>query len=132
MPFTRSNFAVSTSRSTQAPRGWFHGNDGLGNRGYPPPQRVPEESPAVEAITETATNQMDPVIPLSQAEEEKSPARVRNFWLSGSNGKGNPNCFRRSECPPSQKASTVTGGLVKLQVVKALILTAAILINLIP
>jgi purine nucleosidase len=32
---------------------WFHGNDGLGNRGYPPPQRVPEERPAVEAITET-------------------------------------------------------------------------------
>ena len=32
---------------------WFHGNDGLGNRGYPQPQRVPEERPAVEAITET-------------------------------------------------------------------------------
>jgi purine nucleosidase len=29
---------------------WFHGRDGLGDHGYPPPHRSPEKSPAVEAI----------------------------------------------------------------------------------
>ena len=32
---------------------WFHGSDGLGERSYPPPRRVPEKTPAVEAIIET-------------------------------------------------------------------------------
>jgi purine nucleosidase len=29
---------------------WFHGRDGLGDRGYPPPQRLPERQHAVDAI----------------------------------------------------------------------------------
>src|ERR1700721_4102845 len=29
---------------------WFHGHDGLGDHGYPPPRRSPEKQPAVEAI----------------------------------------------------------------------------------
>jgi purine nucleosidase len=29
---------------------WFHGKDGLGDRGYPPPRRAPEPMHAVEAI----------------------------------------------------------------------------------
>jgi purine nucleosidase len=29
---------------------WFHGKDGLGDHGYPPPRRLPEEQHAVEAI----------------------------------------------------------------------------------
>jgi purine nucleosidase len=29
---------------------WFHGRDGLGDHGYPPPRRAPEKIPALEAI----------------------------------------------------------------------------------
>ena len=29
---------------------WFHGADGFGDRGYPPPRRAPEPEPAVDAI----------------------------------------------------------------------------------
>src|SRR5216684_6710576 len=32
---------------------WFHGLDGLGDHGYPPPRRAPEKSHAVEAIIDT-------------------------------------------------------------------------------
>jgi purine nucleosidase len=32
---------------------WFHGNDGLSDRGYRPPRRVPEKEPAVDAIIRT-------------------------------------------------------------------------------
>jgi purine nucleosidase len=32
---------------------WFHGEDGLGDHGYPPPQRAPEKNDAVDAIIET-------------------------------------------------------------------------------
>jgi purine nucleosidase len=32
---------------------WFHGKDGLGDRGYPPPRRAPEPLHAVEAIVRT-------------------------------------------------------------------------------
>jgi purine nucleosidase len=32
---------------------WFHGNDGLGDHGYPPPSRSAAQLPAVEAIVET-------------------------------------------------------------------------------
>ncbi len=32
---------------------WFHGNDGLGDHGYPPPQRQAEKQHAVEAIINT-------------------------------------------------------------------------------
>ncbi|HKW62840.1 MAG TPA: nucleoside hydrolase [Candidatus Acidoferrum sp.] len=32
---------------------WFHGKDGLGDHGYPPPKRALEKKPAVDAIIET-------------------------------------------------------------------------------
>ncbi len=32
---------------------WFHGRDGLGDHGYPPPRRSPEKQPAVNAIIDT-------------------------------------------------------------------------------
>ena len=32
---------------------WFHGRDGLGDHGYPPPRRSPEKQPAVDAMVET-------------------------------------------------------------------------------
>ncbi|HEY2457669.1 MAG TPA: nucleoside hydrolase [Candidatus Acidoferrum sp.] len=32
---------------------WFHGKDGLGDRGYPPPRRSPEQKGAIEAIIDT-------------------------------------------------------------------------------
>jgi purine nucleosidase len=33
---------------------WFHGNDGLGDRGYPPPSRPPEHRHAIEVIRSLA------------------------------------------------------------------------------
>jgi purine nucleosidase len=33
---------------------WFHGRDGLGDRGYAPPRRAPEREPAVDAILRIA------------------------------------------------------------------------------
>jgi purine nucleosidase len=33
---------------------WFHGRDGLGDRGYKPPRRAPEGEPAVDAILRLA------------------------------------------------------------------------------
>jgi purine nucleosidase len=33
--------------------GWFHGHDGLGDHGYPPPRRTPEKQSAVDAMIET-------------------------------------------------------------------------------
>jgi purine nucleosidase len=35
------------------PAHWFHGRDGLGDHGYPPPKRSPEKLPALEAIITT-------------------------------------------------------------------------------
>jgi purine nucleosidase len=35
------------------PAHWFHGRDGLGDHGYPPPKRSPEKVPALEAIITT-------------------------------------------------------------------------------
>jgi inosine-uridine nucleoside N-ribohydrolase len=32
---------------------WFHGRDGLGDHGYPPPKRALEKQPAVDAIIQT-------------------------------------------------------------------------------
>jgi purine nucleosidase len=32
---------------------WFHGRDGLGEHGYPPPRRAPEKQSAIDAIIET-------------------------------------------------------------------------------
>jgi purine nucleosidase len=36
-----------------APADWFHGRDGLGDRGYPVPRRAPEKQNASDAIIET-------------------------------------------------------------------------------
>ena len=33
---------------------WFHGQDGLGDHGYPPPRAIPEKTSAVDAIIATA------------------------------------------------------------------------------
>src|SRR5580700_750102 len=33
---------------------WYHGHDGLGDQGYPPPKRAPEKQHAVDAIIATA------------------------------------------------------------------------------
>ena len=38
---------------------WFHGRDGLGDRGYPGPRRRPEKKPAVEAILDAVESQPD-------------------------------------------------------------------------
>jgi purine nucleosidase len=35
---------------------WFHGRDGLGDRGYQPPRRAPEREPAVDAILRLAAS----------------------------------------------------------------------------
>lgn len=32
---------------------WFHGRDGLGDHGYPPPRRAPEQQSAIDAMIET-------------------------------------------------------------------------------
>jgi purine nucleosidase len=34
---------------------WYHGRDGLGDRGYPPPKRAPEKKHAVDAIIEVVS-----------------------------------------------------------------------------
>ena len=39
-----------------SPAEWFHGHDGLGDHGYPPPQRSPEKQHAVDAIIATVRN----------------------------------------------------------------------------
>ena len=36
---------------------WFHGEDGFGDQGYPPPRREPAPTPAVEAIIAAAENE---------------------------------------------------------------------------
>jgi purine nucleosidase len=36
---------------------WFHGKDGMGDRGYPAPKRKPEDEPAVDAIVRLARAQ---------------------------------------------------------------------------
>jgi purine nucleosidase len=36
-----------------APADWFHGRDGLGDHGYPPPRRAPEKQNATDAIIDT-------------------------------------------------------------------------------
>jgi inosine-uridine nucleoside N-ribohydrolase len=42
-PLTRSHASAD----------WFHGRDGLGDHGYPPPHRSPEKQDAVDAIVDT-------------------------------------------------------------------------------
>ncbi len=45
--------AAKPLRREYANAEWFHGKDGLGDRGYPDPNRSPEQAHAVEAIIET-------------------------------------------------------------------------------
>jgi purine nucleosidase len=40
-------------KRTHISASWFHGRDGLGDHGYPPPRRSPEKQPAVDAIIDT-------------------------------------------------------------------------------
>ncbi len=40
-------------RRAHANASWFHGRDGLGDHGYPPPRRAPEKQSAVDAIIDT-------------------------------------------------------------------------------
>ncbi len=41
---------------------WFHGRDGLGDHGYPPPRRAPEKQGAVDAIIEMLESHPDLVM----------------------------------------------------------------------
>src|SRR5580658_7278795 len=76
---------------------WFHGKDGLGDRGYPPPKRSPETAHAVQAIIDTI--QANPGIeivtlgPLTNValalkQEPKIAANVSRCVVMG----GNPCC----------------------------------------
>ena len=40
-------------KRAHAPADWFHGRDGLGDHGYPPPRRSPEKQNALDAIIDT-------------------------------------------------------------------------------
>jgi purine nucleosidase len=40
-------------KRTHVSADWFHGRDGLGDHGYPPPRRAPERQSAVDAIIDT-------------------------------------------------------------------------------
>jgi purine nucleosidase len=40
-------------QGTHASATWFHGQDGLGDHGYPPPRRAPEKRSGVDAIIDT-------------------------------------------------------------------------------
>jgi purine nucleosidase len=40
-------------KRTHVSADWFHGRDGLGDHGYPPPRRPPEKQSAVDAIVDT-------------------------------------------------------------------------------
>jgi purine nucleosidase len=40
-------------RRAHANASWFHGRDGLGDHGYPPPRRAPEKQSAVDAIIDS-------------------------------------------------------------------------------
>ncbi|HMD39421.1 MAG TPA: nucleoside hydrolase [Candidatus Acidoferrum sp.] len=40
-------------KRAHAPADWFHGRDGLGDHGYPPPRRAPEKQNALDAIIDT-------------------------------------------------------------------------------
>src|SRR3974377_1137395 len=49
-----------------APGDWFHGKDGLGDHGYPPPRRAAEKQSAIDAIVETIrTNPGVVLVPLA-------------------------------------------------------------------
>jgi purine nucleosidase len=45
--------AAQPLKRTHVSAAWFHGRDGLGDHGYPPPRRAPENQSAADAIIET-------------------------------------------------------------------------------
>jgi purine nucleosidase len=76
---------------------WFHGRDGLGDQGYPPPKRKPESKHAVDAIVETISANPGIVVvtlgPLTNIALAlaRSPAIVSNVSRCVVMG-GNPCC----------------------------------------
>lgn len=76
---------------------WFHGKDGLGDQGYPPPKRSPEPAHAVEAIIDTVESNpgveivtLGPLtnVALALKQEPKIAANVSRCVVMG----GNPCC----------------------------------------
>jgi purine nucleosidase len=76
---------------------WFHGKDGLGDRGYPPPKRSPETAHAVEAIIHTVQSNpgigivtLGPLtnVALALKQDPKIAANVSRCVVMG----GNPCC----------------------------------------
>jgi purine nucleosidase len=76
---------------------WFHGRDGLGDHGYPPPRRAPEKENAVDAIIETIESRpglelvtLGPLTNIAQALGKKPSIakQVRRCVIMG----GNPCC----------------------------------------
>ena len=68
---------------------WFHGKDGLGDRGYPAPKRAPEAEHAVEAIRRIVHAEpgltlvtLGPLtnIALALAQDPRSRARSAAAW----------------------------------------------------
>jgi purine nucleosidase len=76
---------------------WFHGRDGLGDQGYPPPARKPESKHAVDAIVDVVSNNPGIVVvtlgPLTNIALAlaRSPGLVKNVGRSVVMG-GNPCC----------------------------------------
>ncbi len=76
---------------------WFHGRDGLGDRGYPPPKRMQESKHAVDAIVETVCANPGIVLvtlgPLTNVALaiERAPEMVKNISRCVIMG-GNPCC----------------------------------------
>ncbi len=76
---------------------WFHGKDGLGDQGYPPPKRKPDSKHAVDAIVEVISANPGIVVvtlgPLTNVALAlaRSPAIVKNVSRCVIMG-GNPCC----------------------------------------
>jgi purine nucleosidase len=76
---------------------WFHGRDGLGDHGYPPPRRAPEKENAVDAIIHTVESHpglelvtLGPLTNIALALQKKPSiaSQVRRCIIMG----GNPCC----------------------------------------